>query len=323
MRKLTIEEVIERARAAHGDRYGYSDSEYLGYQEKMLILCMIHGIFWQTPDNHFHGKGCSDCNGGVVLTKEIFIEKANKIHNNKYDYSNVDYKGSKKLVEIICKTHGSFFQIPSSHLRRRGCKKCAIELRISNTEEFIEKANECHNYKYDYKNVNYTDSRDKVEIICKFHGLFLQTPNCHLQGKGCPDCKNYIKENICRDILQNLFSDKFRTERPDFLRNILTGHNLELDCYNENLKLALEYNGKQHYEFTPHFHKNEEEFNNQLYRDELKKKLCKENDIYLITVPYTIKEEQLGNYISNCVKRFNSMRNNEKFILKLNITNKK
>ena len=96
-------------------------------------------------------------------------------------------------------------------------------------------------------------------------------------------------------MLENAFDRSFGKARPNFLNNPVTGgnFNLELDCYNPELKLAVEYNGVQHYKYTPHFHKNNEAFLNQKYRDELKRRMCKDNMITLIEVPYTIMVENI------------------------------
>ena len=106
-------------------------------------------------------------------------------------------------------------------------------------------------------------------------------------------------ETECRRVLEKIFNKKFDKIRPDFLRNPVTGNNfnLELDCYNDELKLAVEYQGCQHYKYTPYFHKNKEAFLNQKYRDLFKKQQCKENGIYLIEVPYTIKNKDIEKYI--------------------------
>lgn len=121
------------------------------------------------------------------------------------------------------------------------------------------------------------------------------------QDKHITDSKGEIK---CRQILENIFKKPFSKNRPDFLRNKVTGniHNLELDCYNPQLKIALEYNGIQHYKHTPYFHKNKEAFYNQCYRDDMKRRLCKENDILLIEVPYTVKYDDLEDYILKSLK---------------------
>lgn len=98
-------------------------------------------------------------------------------------------------------------------------------------------------------------------------------------------------EAQCREFLENYFRKSFPKARPDFMVNPVTGskYNLELDCYNSELNLAVEYNGEQHYKYIPFFHKNKEAFYNQKYRDELKRLRCKELGIKLIEVPYTEK----------------------------------
>ena len=103
----------------------------------------------------------------------------------------------------------------------------------------------------------------------------------------------------CKRVLEKIFNRPFNKYRPNFLRNPITGgnNNLELDCYNEDIKIAVEYNGRQHYEFVPFFHKNREAFMNQKYRDELKRIYCKENNVLLIEVPYTVKIKDIERYI--------------------------
>lgn len=123
-----------------------------------------------------------------------FIELAQSIHGNKYDYSKVEYKDIKTKVCIICQIHGEFWQTPEKHIRRKqGCPKCCIEQRANkrrcSTEEFIKKARQINGDKYDYSKVNYRDNSTKVCIICLVHGEFWMTPNKHLLGQGCPLCK--------------------------------------------------------------------------------------------------------------------------------------
>jgi hypothetical protein len=93
-------------------------------------------------------------------------------------------------------------------------------------------------------------------------------------------------ETLCRDIAQKVFGKPFVKVRPKFLKNEVTGKNLELDIYNEDIKVAIEFNGRQHYEFVPFFHKNYEDFLTQRYRDEMKKAKCKDEGIHLIEIRY-------------------------------------
>ena len=99
----------------------------------------------------------------------------------------------------------------------------------------------------------------------------------------------------CRRVLQYLFKKPFDKARPDFLRNPVTGgsFNLELDCFQADMRLAVEYSGRQHFEYTPYFHRNKDAFTNQKYRDHMKAQMCKENGINLIVIPYTVKLQDI------------------------------
>ena len=128
------------------------------------------------------------------LTLENFIKRAQKIHDNKYNYSKVNYINAKTKVIIICPQHNKFEQIPDHHLRGMGCKKCAeIFTTNSNThsvDHFIDRAKQIHSDKYNYSKTKYINSHKKVIIICPKHGEFLKTPNKHIiQKQGCYKCK--------------------------------------------------------------------------------------------------------------------------------------
>lgn len=98
-------------------------------------------------------------------------------------------------------------------------------------------------------------------------------------------------------ILEEVFQRPFYKIRPNFLRNEVTGFNLEIDLYNDDLKLAVEVQGDQHYKYNKFFHRNKEHFLNQRYRDEMKKMKCKQQGICLIEVPYRIGEKKLRSYL--------------------------
>ena len=123
----------------------------------------------------------------------------------------------------------------------------------------------------------------------------------HAGKKQGKDSKGEIE---CARILEKIFNKPFRKIRPSFLFNdaIRDGRNLELDMYNEELRIGLEYNGRQHYEYIPYFHRNRATFQNQQYRDYIKKQLCKKNNRFLITVPYYIKFDELESYIVSILR---------------------
>lgn len=203
--KLTTSEFIQKARAVHGDTFDYSKVSYFNSISDIAIICKIHGEFIQRPNNHLIGHGCPICSQEersthIALTTEEFIQKAIKIHGDKYDYSKVNYVDCRIKVVIICKKHGSFLQSPTNHIVGKGCRVCANERKGNNgstplghsfsTGDFIERASKIHGNKYDYSYVEYIDSYTKVKIKCLKHNvIFLQRPNNHIQGKtGCIEC---------------------------------------------------------------------------------------------------------------------------------------
>lgn len=131
--------------------------------------------------------------------------------------------------------------------------------------------------------------------------------------------KKWKMQTMCGIIIQVCTGKKFESERPSWLKNPLTGRCMEIDYYNHKLSLGIEYNGKQHYEYTPHFHKEKfcaydgkvvpgmRHFELQVFRDEAKKSLCDKYGVTLLIVPYTIPAENLTSYILEKLSRIPSM----------------
>ena len=219
-RRLTNEKFVEKAKLAHGDVYDYSLVEYVNAVTKVKIRCKKdgHGIFPQTPSDHFNGCGCPICgrlkksrkSNARRKTREKFIEEAKLIHGEEYDYSHVEYVNGITKVVIRCKIngHGIFSQTPGNHLVGKGCPICGqirgTKIITKSTEDFIEQAKEIHPDKnYDYEKVEYVNTHSKVIIVCPIHGDFQQTPNEHLHGSGCNDCGNIqIGENKTKSLEQ-------------------------------------------------------------------------------------------------------------------------
>lgn len=111
------------------------------------------------------------------------------------------------------------------------------------------------------------------------------------------NCGKSKGETICRQVLEQIYKVPFPSVRPDILKNPETNRNLELDGYNEDLKIAFEYNGKQHYEYPNAFHRTEQQFINQRRRDIFKLDKCDEHGIYLITIPYTVPHDAIPKFI--------------------------
>lgn len=128
---LNQETVLEAFRLKHGNKYDYSKFKYVSGRDKVIIICSEHGEFEQTPNAHKNGQGCPRC-AGKGKTREELIQEFKDRHGERYDYSEVKWVNSITKITIICRTHGSFEQLPNAHLQGRGCRKCAIDERLKN-----------------------------------------------------------------------------------------------------------------------------------------------------------------------------------------------
>lgn len=190
--RVTTTDFIRRAREVHGNRYDYSKVLYVAAKRNVTIICPEHGEFEQSPANHCTGRGCQECGGNKPLTLDRFIERANKAHNNRYDYSNVMLCNVEHKIEILCPVHGSFFQRPATHLKGLGCDRCGrveVGKKLSRSHDsFIHDARKAHGDRYDYSQANYINALTKVIILCPTHGAFRQGPINHIRGVGCGKC---------------------------------------------------------------------------------------------------------------------------------------
>ena len=301
-KKSNTDNFINRAKEVHGNKYDYSKSVYKGVHDKICIICPEHGEFWQEANNHLHGKGCPKCKYEKIAddrkyTTEQFILKAREVHGWKYDYSKVDYKDSHTKVCIICPIHGEFWQKPDNHLNKYGCDKCGdktiSEKQTLTTEEFIEKARKVHGDKYDYSKVEYINNKKPVCIICPKHGEFWQTPNNHLRGNGCPTCNESKLENEMREFLKE---NGINYESQKSFKWLKYKNKLKLDFYLPEYNIAIECQGKQHYESKDCFG-GEEEYIEIVERDLVKHNKCIENGISIIY--YTNLKEGIVNKFLN------------------------
>jgi len=133
------------------------------------------------------------------------------LHNNKYDYSLVEYKNANIKIKIICLIHGIFEQEPGNHTQGQGCPKCLGKNRT--TEDLIIDFNKIHNFRYDYSLVEFTKCNDKIKIICNKHGIFEQTSSQHLSGSGCHICGGSKRKTTEEFIIQ---SNKIHNFKYDY-----------------------------------------------------------------------------------------------------------
>ena len=153
---MSINEFIEKAKKIHGDKYDYSKVEIKKSDDKVCIICPKHGEFWMTLSRHLRGSGCHVCAGNKKPTTEQFIEKAKEIHGDKYDYSKAEYINNHTPICIICKEHGEFWQMPTSHLiKKAGCPICNESKLEEEIYLFLEKENITFERQKRFENIRY------------------------------------------------------------------------------------------------------------------------------------------------------------------------
>ncbi len=301
--KQRNESFLKKATEIHNDKYDYSKVNYIDSQTKVIIGCPKHGDFFQRPNGHISGKGCPKCGSEIRANKtrlvnDDLIKKFVDVHKNRYSYDNISYKNNRTKILITCKLHGDFLQIPNNHLLGKGCPKCkAVKTSLRckyNTEEFIEKARSVHGDLYDYSKVNYSCTRTKVIINCSKHGDFLQIPNNHLLGKGCPTCSSSKGEILIRNILL-----KHNIKYTQEYRIPLQGNKFRYDFYLPDCNLLIEFHGSQHY-FPVKFFGGDDGFKKTKLRDGLKISLAKDLHYKLLIVSYMFLEK-------NTVETFESL----------------
>ena len=217
--KYTDETFIKKATEKYGNKYIYDKVNYINGQTKVCIICPEHGEFYVRPADYLRGYSCPKCSNikrikNLSLTQDEVIRRFHKVHDDKYDYSLVEYVNYDTKVKIICPIHGVFEMTPSNHIRGQGCPKCkGIHLT---TKEIIDEFHKIHRDKYDYSKTVYNKMHEKITVICPEHGEFQITPSKHRIGQGCPKCgilkraknQSYDNESFIK-LLQRVHNGKY------------------------------------------------------------------------------------------------------------------
>jgi hypothetical protein len=280
-----------------------NDKDFTNQHSKLNIICSKHNTcFTQDAQSALKYNSCRQCLFEKKTNTDTnkFIKKVKEIHNNKYIYDKVDYKGSRKKIIITCPQHGEFLQRPDVHLSGYGCQKCSIEKTSGGTfhslDKIIQRFRLKHGnlYKYD-KIKERLNSSDKLEIICPKHGSFFQTYPAHLR-EGCPICRNSYGE---LEIRNYLIRNKINFKQNYSFLNCYYKQRLRFDFFIEP-NICIEFDGEQHFKPVSIFGGKEEFEKNQI-RDKEKNKYCKNNNINLIRISYK-DFDKIENILNKTIK---------------------
>ncbi len=298
-RKYTVESLKELAK---NQNWTFLSEEYKGGSVKHDFLCENGHKIQKTIEHFLKGSGCPVCSGKSKLTIEILRAEASL---NDWELLTSNYSGKTEIMQFKCLKCLRQFPLLSSHLRgnkrTKNCPFCS-PLRKKTIDEIKNDA-----LKLGFKCLSneYINISKKLLWKCKYEHKWIATPNDIFNNhSGCPECRYWKNEAKIKFIFENYFGKLFHKKSK---LKTLSGTFIELDGYNSELNLAFEYNGIQHYEFIPYFHKNNiSNFESQKFRDELKLKYCKDENIDLIVIPYSIvKDDELAVFIlSNLPQKY-------------------
>ena len=299
---------IEKSKIKFGNKFDYSEVEYINCRTPITLICKEHGIrFSITPMNHLTSRfgGCKECHSRFMssiknlgkshhkLTKEEkeersrerrkkrFIKRAMDKFGDRFDYSKVEYVNKNTPVNIIDKeSDNEVFSIsPYNFLYSVHGRK-----KIMTTEKFIEKARKFHGDKYDYSKVEYKGDKTNICIICPIHGEFWQTPHNHLNiargGCGCPKC-SHMTSKLEENVINRLTKENIKFKR-NYINKEKFGK-MRGDFFIKSYNVMIECQGKQHFEEENSFHRAYGgSLSKQIKRDYNFNKCCKDANIKLL-----------------------------------------
>lgn len=263
----------------------------------VIMICQYRyckkQITYGRPDRKFCNKNCRIKEMNII--KEIkslneksektkyFIERSNKIHNNKYKYDLTIYTNCRTKVKIICPTHGVFEQTPNNHLYvKHGCVKCVLDAHKLTyiSDERVLKLKGIHNNKYTYNDLSV--NKGFINITCPTHGMFTQSIYIHEYGHGCPQCNSSSRgEDKIKMYLDNR---NIKYNRNHIFPECKNKKGLRFDFYLPEMNFIIEYDGEHHFKENKYFGSGNLEYMKN--NDNIKNNYCIKNNITLLRIPY-------------------------------------
>jgi hypothetical protein len=309
-------------------------SKYLGYKKIISVQCEKNHIFTIAPFSLLSGNWCDICNprnnkkNDINKINIIFLNKNIKCISEKY----IDNKNKLKWQCLICYF---IFEKNYNDMQRSfiGCSNCRgfiknnskgmfsinPDVALQNAKNIIKKYNGI------LLSTEYNGSNENLECKCYFGHIFsIKYANLVNIGRWCKICSDSINisEEICRAHFEQIFDKKFIKIRPKWLESPISGYKLELDGYCEDLLLAFEHQGAQHYEKC--FNMTDEDLKKRQEYDELKLKICNENNVKLIQIPILFKKTTVNNlkyFIKKECEKLNIIISKNINELNINLTN--
>jgi hypoxanthine phosphoribosyltransferase/DNA-directed RNA polymerase subunit RPC12/RpoP len=277
-------------------------------------------LYSKNSDKNSDAKRCLRCKKKLRVKgkegREEFIRRCREKNGDYYDYSllpAVFRMGKCSKIKIICPEHGIVEVLAHEHMKQgMGCGHCK-GARISETkrkprQQFIDEANQKHQFKYNYELVKYKNAHEKVQIICPVHGIFEQSPDCHLRGCGCSIC--HSTSQAVKDIMNLLDRHEVVYETEKIFPECCVQRPLRFDLYLPEHNLCIEYDGIQHTQPVKFGSQTIEEarkaYQETIERDRVKEEYCEKNNVGLIRIPHIIKNPD--SFLMSLIKNYRKSR---------------
>ena len=271
----------------------FLSNEYFGISKHHLWKCANGHDWWASPDSVKLSVGkCNECYGKIKLTYErinaIIEKRGGKLLSK-------DFKNVKSYIKILCEKNHTWETQVGNIRDGKWCPYCAKNVRLSINEAHKlaeERGGKC-------LSTAYTNANQLLEWQCSEGHVWKAKYGNVYWGNWCKKCSESLGERICKEFFEQLFRIDFPKSYPEWLIN-KEGNILELDGYCEELKIAFEHQGTQHFEKTRLFTKDEKALEKRKRYDEIKRRLCNDKGIYLIEIPEVnkyLKVSGLKSYI--------------------------
>lgn len=295
--KLTIKTMQKEAKK-HGGRC--ISKKYRGALVALKWECK-HSHTWKSTPCCVRNNG-SWCKICAVNSRKSTIEDMQKLAKNKNgECLSVNYIDSNTKLKWKCSIDHIWEAKPNDIVTGYWCPKCAVENRAKNsrlTVKDMQKLAEERNGKC--VSIFYTNNSTKLKWECFLGHRWKATPTNIIQGTWCPNCSSGLSERICRAYFETIFQKEFPKKRPKWLLNPKTNYPLELDGYCEELGIAFEHQGEQHYTTKTRFIKTKKDLRKIQTIDRFKIEICNSNNVILIQIPSLnrrLKIKNLENFI--------------------------
>lgn len=248
---LNQDDVINDFQKIHGDRYDYNKVKYVSAKTPVEIICKTHGSFMMTPDKHKNGQNCKLCSQKEVGlsnkdNQEAVINKFNKVHNYKYNYSKTNYLYSHLKVIVICPYHGEFSITPREHISGRGCRLCMLENRGWTKTKWLNAASAYH--KFESFKLYILKCYNENEVFYKIGRTYLTVKKRYREERSMPYQYDIIKiiENYDGNYIYNLENYLHRLHHQNKLKYIpKINFKGKYECFKNILdidKILLDFN---------------------------------------------------------------------------------